>query len=250
MLLTAAPLFFAVIADAATPFFPNATTSSTSSTSLGNDPTITPSAYYNPAAFVNPYFFILINTSGDLVWSSLRSCGSIWASSFTRWLGTAEVSTGPIIPATTQTTTWLPWISTSTGSMETVVTTILPKTFTSTVPAQGPLYYVPDYLDFTASEPCCYSCTLYGGNVQVYYWPEKTQSPPISTLVNSAGFTLYVLNAEPHYSFFYNLISVSLRRYMLPLNRYTRLIYVEMWDRNIQLLHFHSHQASSLPPQA
>ena len=215
MLLIVAPLFFAAIG--ATQFFPNTTTATPSSTSSSHHGLITSgvtSAYYNPAHFVNPYFFIVINTSGDLVLSSLRSCSSIWGSSFAKWLATAEVTTGPIVPGATYTTTLLPWISSQAASTETfsrslstwtstipgTIATIFPETKTLTSAGYGPLYYVQDHLDFTASEPCCESCTLYGGSVQVYYWPTtEAQSPPVSTLVNSAGFTLYVFKVKPRY---------------------------------------------------
>jgi len=60
---------------------------------------------------------------------------------------------------------------------------------------------------YTASSPCCSSCTLWGGDVSVYYWPPAATTPlpatstmanattlhaasAVSTLVNEAGFTL------------------------------------------------------------
>lgn len=43
---------------------------------------------------------------------------------------------------------------------------------------------------YTPAPPCCLNCTLYGGHVQVFYWPTITASNSISTLVNQAGFTL------------------------------------------------------------
>ena len=43
---------------------------------------------------------------------------------------------------------------------------------------------------FTPSSPCCYSCTLFGGNVRVYYWPTPAPMPGVSVLVNTNGFTL------------------------------------------------------------
>jgi hypothetical protein len=42
--------------------------------------------------------------------------------------------------------------------------------------------------DFTASPPCCFTCTFEVGAAQVYHWP--TQPPEFSTLVNAAGYTL------------------------------------------------------------
>jgi hypothetical protein len=51
------------------------------------------------------------------------------------------------------------------------------------------VYYI-DTWTYTAEPPCCLGCTLFGGSVQVYYWPTPASSPSVSTLVNSAGFTL------------------------------------------------------------
>jgi hypothetical protein len=42
----------------------------------------------------------------------------------------------------------------------------------------------------TAEPPCCLDCTLFGGDVQVYYWPTPAPDPPISTLIDSAGYIL------------------------------------------------------------
>lgn len=55
--------------------------------------------------------------------------------------------------------------------------------------AYHPAGYASDFT-FVPTSPCCKECTLFGGNVQVYYWPTATQSPPVSTLVNSEKFTL------------------------------------------------------------
>lgn len=47
-----------------------------------------------------------------------------------------------------------------------------------------------DQMFFTPSAPCCLNCTLYGGTVQVYYWPTPAPSPPVTALVDSSNFTL------------------------------------------------------------
>lgn len=63
-----------------------------------------------------------------------------------------------------------------------------------TYAAITPYTYVEPFT-FYASEPCCLTCTLYGGNVQVFYWPTSTakfSNSSVSTLVDSNGFTLYV----------------------------------------------------------
>jgi hypothetical protein len=43
---------------------------------------------------------------------------------------------------------------------------------------------------FTASQPCCYTCTVHGGRFSVFQWDTETDSPPTSTYVNNLGFTL------------------------------------------------------------
>jgi len=49
--------------------------------------------------------------------------------------------------------------------------------------------YTPKF-PFTASQPCCYNCTIYGGPLQLFQWPAQTASPPTSTYVNNLNFTL------------------------------------------------------------
>lgn len=43
---------------------------------------------------------------------------------------------------------------------------------------------------FTASSPCCSTCSLSGGNVQVQYWPTPAPTPNVTALVDENGFTL------------------------------------------------------------
>ena len=43
----------------------------------------------------------------------------------------------------------------------------------------------------TASNPCCLSCYLTGGDVQVYYWPTPALTPAVIKLVDQSCFTLY-----------------------------------------------------------
>jgi hypothetical protein len=209
--------------------------SQTASTTPGShDPAITSrttTAYYNPTSFINPYFWYIIATSGEAVESSLQSCAATWASSFQTWLETAPITTGPLIDPTTKLSIQFPWVTSQalatrtyslsnsiwTSTFPSVFKTYPPSTHTITSAGQGPYYYVPTHLDFTASEPCCQSCTLFGGSVEVFYWPSTTESPPVSalpsalpstgdallnaiqphsgtTLVNGEGFKLYVFN--------------------------------------------------------
>jgi hypothetical protein len=101
--------------------------------------------------------------------SLMDYCITLWDNSFSQWEATAAVTSISLIPATTSSLysdvvyTYASWWSVS---------------------------YVSDFPPYTASAPCCALCTLYGGNVQVYYWPTTTESPPVSTLVNEGGFTL------------------------------------------------------------
>jgi hypothetical protein len=51
-------------------------------------------------------------------------------------------------------------------------------------------YFVSPF-SFVPSSPCCSSCTLYGGTVQVYAWPTPAPQPPTSILVDTINnFTL------------------------------------------------------------
>ncbi len=52
-----------------------------------------------------------------------------------------------------------------------------------------PAYYNESW-QFVATSPCCQTCYLSGGNVQVQYWPTPAPTPAVTALVNSNGFTL------------------------------------------------------------
>jgi len=62
----------------------------------------------------------------------------------------------------------------------------------TTRPAYTPYSY-QSIFTYKPSAPCCSSCTLYGSDVQVFYWPatRANGSAPATTLVNEVGFTLY-----------------------------------------------------------
>lgn len=124
---------------------------------------------------------------------------------------------------TPYTATYTGFLKTWTVTKSDFTSTHVPTTLTITSSAYGPLYYVETTVTFTASESmCCGKCTRYGGDVQVFFWPPETQSQststqlgasikevqasplsiyanttqpqvaPSSTLVDEAGFTLYV----------------------------------------------------------
>lgn len=72
------------------------------------------------------------------------------------------------------------WTSTITG-----YTSLL-----STRSAHQDAYFVSPF-SFVAASPCCSSCTLFGGTVQVYDWPTPAPQPPVSILVDPKNnFTL------------------------------------------------------------
>jgi hypothetical protein len=217
MLLAVAPLVFALLVTS-TPLFQNTTSStlSASITAAALDVATTSPPYFSTPAFVNPYFFIVIDSSvaadPDLL-GSASLCSSVWNTAFTEWLGTAQISTGPVVSASTETTTYYPWFTTklavdsftetvngSTIVLESTstegVSTVLGSTVTTVFSEYGPRYLVPTTFDFTASQPCCESCTIRGGSVQVFYWPSS--SPSISTFINTNNFTLYVLKSRHH----------------------------------------------------
>ncbi|TVY81937.1 hypothetical protein LSUE1_G003636, partial [Lachnellula suecica] len=49
----------------------------------------------------------------------------------------------------------------------------------------------PEVFTWTASEPCCATCSIFGGTVQVYFWPSTSSATlgASATLVNSVGYT-------------------------------------------------------------
>jgi hypothetical protein len=108
------------------------------------------------------------SSSMDSAASSLQSyCGNSWRS------------------------TYIEWISMAKGHM-----TRADRIYcdASTVVDPGPCWTITDSalppFSFTASPPCCSSCTYTAGDVKVYYWPMTSAPPSVTMLVNSDGFTL------------------------------------------------------------
>ena len=133
------------------------------------------------------------------------TCAQIYESQLSDWLWTAPIIAvetdsaimdGPSA-VETQILTGL-GISTCTqgygGSCEVTTWT---ETRTETVPTETKIppwtynYYASAFT-YTAASPCCSSCTIFGGNVQVYAWPTPAPTPAVSTLVDASNFTLYV----------------------------------------------------------
>ena len=73
-------------------------------------------------------------------------------------------------------------------------TTVAPYTLLATATTElvrEEVYvYNQGRFSYSPSAPCCLNCTLFGGTVQVYYWPTPAPSPPVTKLVNAANFTL------------------------------------------------------------
>lgn len=104
--------------------------------------------------------------------------------------------------------------------------------FTSTSVFSGTTLasYVSDFT-YTAAPPCCSACTLFGGNVEVFYWPQSTTSvfhnASVSTMVNKAGFTLYVSPELSHFILI-NTWEALRHQFMLLSIQCTQLIYAEL----------------------
>lgn len=185
--------------------------SSTTSTSTSQTMTLTsgqtgPSPYSDPY-FRNPFDILVLNyipvangtdplnTMNPAVsemQSEYRYCSTLWDSDVSVWAKTAYYSQGvtttssavsSALPAATAIGT-IPSNGTEAAEVVGVDELADPKTYTQTLSGAQRVF------TWTASEPCCKACDIYGGNVEVFYWPTATQSPPISTLVDSKGFTL------------------------------------------------------------
>jgi len=155
--------------------------------------------------FRNPFMWLVLDyipvangtdprNLSDPVVSAMHSqftyCSALWESDKSVWAKTAVFS--PTVAsvtkrAVTTTSAAVPTgkaNSNSSQAME-VAEMAAPKTFTQTYSGQARVF------TWTASEPCCQSCYISGGSVDVFYWPTATQNPPVSTLVDAKGFTLY-----------------------------------------------------------
>jgi len=188
----AAPALLFITIASATPF-PNSTNSTTSRSTTSNQSLIASSAaasdswtstcLYDPgfgygdcnrpgdpvhAGYPNPYDTSLFPSNIVPANPSLASfCSKIYVSEYSQFLSTAVITT----------TTYPGYTDYEENP---------PITYTS---QELDIYYNENWY-YTATPPCCLNCTLFGGNVQVYYWPTPAPSPPVSRLVNAAGFTL------------------------------------------------------------
>ena len=190
--------------------------SSTSPTSIPQTMTLT-SGQTGPSPWSDPYFrnpfdilvldYIpvangtdprnLSNPAVSKMHSEYGYCSTLWDSAVSVWAKTAYYSPGNITKRAISTTSSLIQTaapSISIPSNDTLATQVVgqdeladPKTYTQTLSGAQRVF------TWMASEPCCRACQIYGGSVQVFYWPTATQNPPVSTLIGSKGFVLYVL---------------------------------------------------------
>lgn len=163
-----------------------------------------PSPYSDPY-FRNPFDILVLDTipvaNGtdprnltNPVVSEMHSeylyCSTLWDSAVSVWAETAVYTpTAATITkrAVTTTSAAIQTGNVNANASQVVGTVELadPKTYTQTLSGEARVF------TWTASEPCCRACSIYGGSVDVFYWPTATQNPPVTTLVNSKGFTLY-----------------------------------------------------------
>ena len=104
------------------------------------------------------------------------TCSAIWDSSYLHFIQT-EIVDGHL--------TWTPGPSTEGCFYE--------MNDPSTCKTRNYMVYPPHWegFSYTPTTPCCGTCALTAGNVQVYHWPQATTTPSICELVDSNGFTLY-----------------------------------------------------------
>jgi hypothetical protein len=187
----------------------------------------TPPGMQDPWAYYTSFLDFNL-TSGAL--ESATSCAAVFSSGLNSWLATAPLSTGAVLTASSATSTLMSvstvetletvtgtgnQVITNTDSFSGVVSTetltatsaFLYSTYVTTSVQQAttetliytpvtPYFYESDYTP-TFTPPCCSSCTIYGGNIEVMYFPPATATAAAnktataaSTVVDSAGFTL------------------------------------------------------------
>lgn len=81
-------------------------------------------------------------------------------------------------------------------------------------------YYVSNFT-YTPTGSCCVGCTLFGDKAQVFLWPTPAPSPPVSILVDSSNFTLFVIESSISEANT-DCSTAFLHLCMWHLNRYTR----------------------------
>lgn len=135
--------------------------------------------YTDPCEFMGTYpdEMITPNSYELSVWTR---CGNLWTSTFVDWI---YANGGNSLSAQAYRTYC------NTNSPAT-----LPQSLWDPKDCRTILGYASLPFSYTAPRdpPCCHTCTFTAGDAQVYHWPVVTDSPSITELVNTAGFTLYV----------------------------------------------------------
>jgi hypothetical protein len=187
----------------------------------------------NPSYF-DPWQIYPLSQSDAAALASASSCGLGFSSQISEYLASAPITVGSLVQATSTAITRTAETATETSVISIISTVSIDTTFTVsdgpnlsgtvtgtyslietvslvtltrsgyTVGISQSAYYPYQYAEdfsFKPTSPCCSSCTIYGGDVQVYYWPTATAAPSAQatgvtnssspqTLVDAAGFTL------------------------------------------------------------
>jgi len=161
------------------------------------------SGYPYFGGYTGPYVNPWTNTND----SAASRCSTVFDSELSSWLATAPITNA--LGTSTGLTEWDAGPTTdnyyptvAAGSTVQVVsgtTTTVSWTSGAFIMYEYPPHssvYVSNF-DYTPSAPCCSSCTVYGGTVQVFQWPTATATPTatpaVSLLVDIVNnFTLYV----------------------------------------------------------
>lgn len=150
----------------------------------------------NNGTYYNPYYDTTdINPNDN---QTLRDiCANAFDVSLSNWLTTAQTTEHPTaskVPPTKRP----PIISKGAGNSSVLVSpTHVKRNESSVSSTTQPLHItsaasdiISPHFPFTASQPCCYNCTISGGPLQLFQWPTQTVPPPTSTYVNNLNFTL------------------------------------------------------------
>lgn len=168
---------------------PSITTTFTSTESLADDAAaLLPTSYLTEfgGAEWNPYGPDPYGFPNNAPASINAYCSSLFESSSSHFLSTVALTSSTVAPYTIIETPFL--LTETEGSALTLTVT---ETAATTELVGGEVYvYNQNRFTFIPSAPCCLNCTLFGGTVQVYYWPTPAPSPPVTKLVNAANFTL------------------------------------------------------------
>lgn len=138
-------------------------------------------------------------------YSLANLCGERWTSFFDQWIQTVDTRTlGYDLPTSVEYVTYPRATFSGTDyrdlySVGASLTSTTTELWTRTDEARTisligwqdmyqDIYMEEGQRYYTESSPCCWSCTIDVGDVQVYHWPN--QRPEFSTLTNTAGITL------------------------------------------------------------